>query len=145
MRAAVDKLWPEIQWIQDSKLREQVAETWVKALERSPLKPDDLNSIPFTLLVPHCPVAFMEHKRCVVHIARDRQGGSHPQCCRRSRERRQSPHLRHDAHLGRREIHQPGRGFDHANGERNTGEALRNHVGHAGLRFNCRNMVHSCS
>jgi hypothetical protein len=70
MRAAVDKLWPEIQWIQDSKLREQVAETWVKALERSLLKPDDLNSIPFTLLVPHCPVTFMEHKRCVVHIAR---------------------------------------------------------------------------
>ncbi len=49
----------------------QVTETWIKALERSPLKPDDLNAIPFTLLVPNCPITFMEHKRCVVHIARD--------------------------------------------------------------------------
>ncbi len=70
VRQAVAKLWPEIQWIEDKKLRDQVTETWVQALERSPLKPDDLNRIPFTLLVPNCPVTFMEHKRCVVHIAR---------------------------------------------------------------------------
>jgi putative nucleotidyltransferase with HDIG domain len=70
MREAVEKLWPEIQWIQNTRLREQVALTWTKALERSPLKPDDLNHIPFTLLVPGCPITFMEHKRCVVHIAR---------------------------------------------------------------------------
>ena len=70
MRDAVAKLWPEIQWIENPKLREKVAQTWIKALERSPLKPEDLNRIPFTLLVPNCPVTFMEHKRCVVHIAR---------------------------------------------------------------------------
>ena len=70
MREAVGKLWPEIQWIERTKLREQVALTWIKALERSPLKPEDLNKIPFTLLVPNCPITFMEHKRCVVHIAR---------------------------------------------------------------------------
>ena len=71
MREAVERLWPEIQWISNPKLREQVTQTWIKALERSPLKPDDLNRIPFTLLVPNCPITFMEHKRCVVHIARD--------------------------------------------------------------------------
>src|SRR5258707_13356868 len=71
MREAVNQLWPEIQWIQDSKLREQVAQTWTKALERSPLKPDDLNQIPFTLLIPNCPITFMEHKRCVLRVARD--------------------------------------------------------------------------
>ena len=70
MRAVVEKLWPEIKWIESAKLREQVTQTWVKALERTPLKPDDLNHIPFTLLVPNCPITFMEHKRCVVHIAR---------------------------------------------------------------------------
>ena len=70
MREVVERLWPEIQWIGDTKLREQVTQTWIKALERSPLKPDDLNHIPFTLLVPNCPITFMEHKRCVVHIAR---------------------------------------------------------------------------
>ncbi len=70
MREAVERLWPELEWIQDPKLREQVAQTWVRAFERSPLEPDDLNQIPFTLLVPNCPATFMEHKRCVVHIAR---------------------------------------------------------------------------
>jgi putative nucleotidyltransferase with HDIG domain len=70
MREAVNELWPEIAWIEDGKLREQVALAWGRALERSPLKPDDLNRIPFTLLVPNCPITFMEHKRCVVHIAR---------------------------------------------------------------------------
>jgi putative nucleotidyltransferase with HDIG domain len=70
MRDAVAKIWPEIQWIERAQLREQVTNTWIKALERSPLKPEDLNRIPFTLLVPGCPITFMEHKRCVVHIAR---------------------------------------------------------------------------
>jgi putative nucleotidyltransferase with HDIG domain len=71
MREAVQRLWPEIEWIQSAPLREQVTQTWIKALERSPLKPDDLNTIPFTLLIPNCPTTFMEHKRCVVHIARE--------------------------------------------------------------------------
>ena len=70
MRDAVTDLWPEIQWIERPELRRQVTQTWVNALLRSPLKPDDLNRIPFTLLVPNCPITFMEHKRCVVHIAR---------------------------------------------------------------------------
>lgn len=70
MRDAVERLWPELEWIGDETLREQVTETWVRALERSPLAPEDLEEIPFTLLVPDCPATFMEHKRCVVHIAR---------------------------------------------------------------------------
>ena len=70
MRADVERLWPELDWIEDDTLRDQVAETWVRAFERSPLTPDDLERIPFTLLVPDCPATFMEHKRCVVHIAR---------------------------------------------------------------------------
>ena len=70
MRASVEKLWPELQWISDPELKEQTTRTWEVALERSPLDPDDLNKIPFTLLIPDCPATFMEHKRCVVHIAR---------------------------------------------------------------------------
>lgn len=71
MRETIERLWPEIAWISDLQLREQVTQTWIRALERSPLRADDLLRIPFTLLVPNCPVTFMEHKRCVVHIARD--------------------------------------------------------------------------
>ena len=70
MREAVQKLWPELSWIQNEELRERVTQCWIKAFESSPLTPDDLNEIPFTLLVPDCPATFMEHKRCVVHIAR---------------------------------------------------------------------------
>lgn len=71
MKEQVYKLWPELEWIEDSRLREQTAETWELALSRSQLTPEDLNRIPFTLLVPDVEVPFMDHKRCVVHLARD--------------------------------------------------------------------------
>ncbi|MGA1977317.1 MAG: HDIG domain-containing metalloprotein [Bacteroidales bacterium] len=65
------KLWPELEWIKDLSLREKTAETWEKALERSILKPDDLERIPFTLLCgSEMKVGFMTHKRCVVHVAK---------------------------------------------------------------------------
>jgi len=70
MRDAILELWPELEWIQDSELRESTTKTWITVMERSPLSPDDLRTIPFTLLIPDCPATFMEHKRCVVHIAR---------------------------------------------------------------------------
>ncbi|MDH3215387.1 MAG: HD domain-containing protein [Candidatus Krumholzibacteria bacterium] len=70
MKEIVERLWPELKWIQDQGLRESTTRTWVKALQASPLEPQDLDRIPFTLLVPDCPATFMEHKRCVVHIAR---------------------------------------------------------------------------
>ncbi len=70
MRDSVERLWPELEWISDEELREQVTQTWMVAMERSPLDPQDLEQIPFTLLIPDCPATFMEHKRCVVHIAR---------------------------------------------------------------------------
>ncbi|NQU34231.1 MAG: HDIG domain-containing protein [Bacteroidetes bacterium] len=66
------ELWPEIEWIQDEELKNQTALTWELALERSVLKPEDLRRIPFTLLCgPDLKVTFMDHKRSVVHIARD--------------------------------------------------------------------------
>ena len=69
-REAVAKLWPELDWIENQELREQTLNTWVKAFEQSPLTPEDLLKIPFTLLIKDCPVSFMAHKRAVVHIAR---------------------------------------------------------------------------
>jgi len=70
MRDAVLRLWPELAWISDSSLREKTTRVWERAFALSPLKPEDLERIPFTLLVANCPTTFMEHKRCVVHIAR---------------------------------------------------------------------------
>jgi putative nucleotidyltransferase with HDIG domain len=71
MNEQVKKLWPELEWIKNISLREQTAKAWERALERSALKADDLEIIPFTLLCgPDLKVSFMAHKRCVVHIAR---------------------------------------------------------------------------
>ena len=71
MNEQVKKLWPELEWIRDSSLREKTAKTWELALERSILKAGDLYNIPFTLLCgPELKVSFMAHNRCVVHIAR---------------------------------------------------------------------------
>jgi putative nucleotidyltransferase with HDIG domain len=70
MPDAVHALWPELEWIESKSLRDSVHRTWERAFELSPLTPEDLDKIPFTLLVPDCPVTFMEHKRCVVHVAR---------------------------------------------------------------------------
>jgi putative nucleotidyltransferase with HDIG domain len=70
MEEKVKKLWPELEWIQDEGLREKVAHTWRLALERSELDAEDLEKIPFTLLVPDLRVTFMAHKRAVVHIAK---------------------------------------------------------------------------
>jgi putative nucleotidyltransferase with HDIG domain len=70
-REVVFDLWPELEWIQDDELRDKTAATWELALEKSVLTPDDLNTIPFTLLAgPNLKVSFMAHKRSVVHIAK---------------------------------------------------------------------------
>jgi putative nucleotidyltransferase with HDIG domain len=71
MKEEVLELWPELEWISDPGLRDKTAATWELALSRSDLSAGDLNRIPFTLLVADLEVSFMEHKRCVVHLARD--------------------------------------------------------------------------
>lgn len=68
----IDELWPELSWIKNPQLRENTTKTWELALERSVLTAEDLGRIPFTLLAgPDLKVSFMEHKRCVVHVARE--------------------------------------------------------------------------
>ncbi|MFH1277480.1 MAG: HD domain-containing protein [Candidatus Eisenbacteria bacterium] len=64
-----ERLWPELQWIENEDLRRRVRDVWAEALERSVLSADDLERIPFTLKAPGCTVSFMAHKRSVVHIA----------------------------------------------------------------------------
>ena len=72
MKKEVLELWPEMAWIKDEDLREKTAKVWEMALDRSVLTGEDLKRIPFTLLVgPDLKVTFMDHKRSVVHIARD--------------------------------------------------------------------------
>ena len=69
MREKVRAMWTELDLIKDNQLRDKVLDTWVLALEQSPLTIEDLYNIPFTLLIKDCKVSFISHKRAVVHIA----------------------------------------------------------------------------
>ena len=44
MREAVERLWPELAWIEDAGLREKTLATWVKAFELSPLTPEGMSN-----------------------------------------------------------------------------------------------------
>jgi len=70
-RKEVKKLWTELDWILDEDLKEKTTRVWEIALERSVLSAKDLQRIPFTLLCgPDLKVSFMDHKQCVVHVAK---------------------------------------------------------------------------
>ncbi len=49
MREKVLKIWPEINWIKNEELKEKVLQCWIYAIENSPLTPEDLEVIPFSL------------------------------------------------------------------------------------------------
>ena len=67
----VEAIWPEIQWIEDSRLRQQVIDAWAYAIDNSPLTEEDLETIPFSLLIEGCKVSFMNHKRTAVQLSVD--------------------------------------------------------------------------
>jgi len=58
-------LIPEFNLIKDSGLREKCLQTWTEAMRRGGWKANDLNEMAFTLLIPDCPVNFVEHTRAV--------------------------------------------------------------------------------
>jgi putative nucleotidyltransferase with HDIG domain len=62
------RLLPEVSQIRDPKLIEGVLKAWQLALERSCWKVDDLEHIPFTLLVPTT-TSLLEHTRRVTRTA----------------------------------------------------------------------------
>ncbi len=69
MREKVKKIWPEIEWIKDEDLKEKTLQCWIYAIENSVLEPEDLEKIPFSLLIDNCQISFMNHKRTCVHLA----------------------------------------------------------------------------
>ena len=71
MKDKVLEIWPEINWINDQELRQKTLDAWVYAIENSPLEPQDLEKIPFSLLIKDCDVSFMNHKRTCVQLAVD--------------------------------------------------------------------------
>ncbi|MCF8413440.1 MAG: HDIG domain-containing protein [Melioribacteraceae bacterium] len=69
MRSELKKIWPEIELIKDEELKEKVYNCWEYALEKSVLTPDDLEVIPFSLLIDNCNISFMNHKRTAVQLS----------------------------------------------------------------------------
>ncbi len=69
MKAKVLEIWPEINWIQNSDLREKVISCWIYAIENSPLTIEDLLTVPFSLLIKDCKISFITHKRTAVQLS----------------------------------------------------------------------------
>jgi putative nucleotidyltransferase with HDIG domain len=64
------KILPELDWIADSDLRDQVEKVWEDAFKLGGWKEDDLDSIPFTLLVQDTDINLFDHTRIVTHLCR---------------------------------------------------------------------------
>jgi putative nucleotidyltransferase with HDIG domain len=63
------KLFPEIDNIRDKRLKEKVLKVWDKAMEMGKWKEEELNKIPFTLLLPHTKISIIEHTRAVTQCS----------------------------------------------------------------------------
>lgn len=71
MKQKVLSIWPEINWIQNKELREKVLKCWIYTIENSVLTAEDLEVIPFSLLIKDCHISFMNHKRTAVQLSVD--------------------------------------------------------------------------
>lgn len=69
MHNKVLEIWPEINWIENFDLREKVLNCWIYAIKNSVLTPEDLQVIPFSLLIKDCNISFMNHKRTCVQLS----------------------------------------------------------------------------
>ncbi len=69
MRQRLLELVPEFDLIQDITLREKCLKTWEAAMDEGGWTPDELNRMPFTLLINPCPVSYIDHVRAVTLTA----------------------------------------------------------------------------
>jgi putative nucleotidyltransferase with HDIG domain len=69
MKNEIIDLLPEINDIKDENLRKKVISVWEEAIKQGGWKIEDMEKIPFTLLIPDCKVNLIEHTRAVTHTA----------------------------------------------------------------------------
>ena len=69
MKEQLLKLIPEFSEIKDSELKDKTLNAFVMALEKGGWKPEDLDKIPFTLLIENVEVSFLKHTRAVTQIS----------------------------------------------------------------------------
>lgn len=71
MKEKIRKLLPEVEWIKDKELQEKVLASFEDALKTGGWEPEDMDKIPFTLLIPDCPFSLLAHTRGVTKMAYD--------------------------------------------------------------------------
>jgi len=65
----IRELFPEIAEIQDRVLQEKTVQCLEMAVDKGGWSWEDLKRIPFTLLIPKCPVSLVQHIRAVTRLA----------------------------------------------------------------------------
>ena len=65
MRKKLLSMMPEFQLISDNRLREKSIEVWIEAMQQEGWQIEDLQDMPFTLLIAHTPINIIEHTRSV--------------------------------------------------------------------------------
>ncbi len=70
MRNRLIELIPEFNLIADANIREKTIQVFEKALRKGGWVPDDLLTMPFTLLIDPCPANMIEHIRAVTKTSR---------------------------------------------------------------------------
>jgi putative nucleotidyltransferase with HDIG domain len=61
--------FPEISLITDENIREKTIAAFLEGVSIGGWQLDDLDRIPFTLLIPNCPISLLTHMRAVVQTA----------------------------------------------------------------------------
>ena len=69
MKSEIVKLLPEIRQIKDKELKEQVISAWEDAIKKGGWSIEELNRIPFTLLIPECKISIITHTRAVTQTS----------------------------------------------------------------------------
>lgn len=70
MEKKIREMMPEIEWIKDKQLQEQVVETLEDGLKSGGWEADDMDKMPFTLLIQDCPASLLTHTRSIVQMCR---------------------------------------------------------------------------
>lgn len=66
---SIDRLLPEINLITSKDLRQRVEAVWKDAIESGGWSWEEIDSIPFTLLIPNCKIGLIAHTRTVTMTA----------------------------------------------------------------------------
>jgi putative nucleotidyltransferase with HDIG domain len=69
MRNKLLSIMPEFQHINDDRLREKTIAIWIGAMEKSGRSIEDLQQMPFTLLIERTPINIIEHTRAVTRCS----------------------------------------------------------------------------